>query len=179
TALVASVITLTTISIDRFFAVFWPLKVRITQQRASIVIVATWLLAAATSFPLLIYRQYKEIHWLDYVERVCWEKWPSTPVYDESCRLVGSAQNERAAYYTFMTIALFFFPMIVITLAYSLIVWKLCVSIVPGEQHSNTLQLQARAKRKHDSMTAVTARQRDRSDSSDITTARHHDSITA
>lgn len=148
TALVASVITLTTISIDRFFAVFWPLKVRITQQRASVVIVVTWVLAAATSLPLLVYRQYKEIHWKGYIERVCWEKWPSTPVYNDQCQVVSWAQYERAAYYTFMTIALFFLPLVVITVTYSLIVWKLWVSIVPGEQHSNTLELQARAKRK-------------------------------
>lgn len=147
-SLIASVITLTTISIDRFFAVFWPLKVRITQQRASVVIALTWILAGAVSLPLPIYRKYREVHWLDYVERVCQDEWPQRPIYDENCTIITHSSPGKTAYHTFISLAMFFFPVVVICMAYSLIVWKLWVNIVPGEQHNAVLELQAKAKRK-------------------------------
>lgn len=57
TALVASVFTLTVISIGRFVAVMFPLHARTSPDRAIRVIAAVWIASALISSPPLLYRK--------------------------------------------------------------------------------------------------------------------------
>ncbi|KAF8795013.1 QRFP-like peptide receptor like protein [Argiope bruennichi] len=59
TCLTASVLTLSAISCDRFIAIIFPLHVRITKQRTSVVISIIWLVSLAVAIPFLIIRKYK------------------------------------------------------------------------------------------------------------------------
>ncbi|GIY72039.1 g_PROTEIN_RECEP_F1_2 domain-containing protein [Caerostris darwini] len=58
TCLTASVLTLSAISCDRFIAIIFPLHVRITKQRTSVVISAIWMVSVAVAIPFLIIRKY-------------------------------------------------------------------------------------------------------------------------
>ncbi|GIY61578.1 g_PROTEIN_RECEP_F1_2 domain-containing protein [Caerostris darwini] len=56
--LTASVLTLSAISCDRFIAIIFPLHVRITKQRTSVVISAIWMVSVAVAIPFLVIRKY-------------------------------------------------------------------------------------------------------------------------
>lgn len=56
--LTSSVLTLSAISCDRFVAIMFPLHVRITKQRTSVVITIVWIVSAVVSIPLIIVKKY-------------------------------------------------------------------------------------------------------------------------
>ena len=58
----ASIFTLVAIAGDRFFAIMFPLKQRITQRRVSLVMVIVWTCAAAIGMPALFFYKYTERH---------------------------------------------------------------------------------------------------------------------
>ena len=57
----SSVLTLTAIACDRFMAVLYPLRVRITQCRAQAVITSIWIISLAVAVPFAIFRKLMEI----------------------------------------------------------------------------------------------------------------------
>lgn len=57
--LLASVMTLSVISYDRFTAIVLPKETRINRKGAKIVMVVTWFLGFALASPLFFYRAYK------------------------------------------------------------------------------------------------------------------------
>jgi hypothetical protein len=59
--LTSSVLTLTAIACDRFMAVLFPLRVRITQCRAGAVIISIWAISIVVSIPFAVYRKLFEI----------------------------------------------------------------------------------------------------------------------
>ena len=56
-SLVASILTLTLISCDRFFGIVFALKARLTQRRWKTFILVLWIIAVSISAPLLFYRK--------------------------------------------------------------------------------------------------------------------------
>lgn len=51
-------------------------------------------------------------------------------------------------YYTFVTIALFFVPIIVMATAYACVVWRLWANVLPGEHTAANINHQHQAKKK-------------------------------
>lgn len=63
TALLASVLTLTVISVGRFVAVMFPLQAHTSPDRAHRVIAAVWLTSILLACPLAIYRELHSFKW--------------------------------------------------------------------------------------------------------------------
>lgn len=61
---------------DRFFAVVYPLKARVTHSRVKYVLVIVWATAIAVAVPQLVFYEYLERQWGNYLEKVCETVWP-------------------------------------------------------------------------------------------------------
>ena len=66
--LLASVLSLITISIDRFIAIVYPFKRHLNYKISLVIITIVWVLAIALTYPLVQWRIYRERQWLDYLE---------------------------------------------------------------------------------------------------------------
>lgn len=76
--MVASVMTLMAIAGDRFFAIIFPLKARVTERRVGVVVILIWLSALGIGLPPLFFYTYTERQWKDYLETFCTDVWPVT-----------------------------------------------------------------------------------------------------
>ena len=76
--MVASVMTLMAIAGDRFFAIIFPLRARVTERRVGVVVTLVWLSALAIGLPPLFFYTYTERQWKDYLETFCTDVWPVT-----------------------------------------------------------------------------------------------------
>ncbi|GAB6030926.1 hypothetical protein CHUAL_007753 [Chamberlinius hualienensis] len=148
TALTSSVLTMTAISCDRFFAVMCPLRARFTKQRASGVISAIWMTSVASSMPFIFLRQYSEIKWKNYTQPHCGDVWAAQTYYDVTNGVCIVDYPIKRLYYIFFTMTLFFLPITVMSITYFLLVRKLWLSPPPGEYHNNGVSIQSRAKKK-------------------------------
>ncbi|GFS77675.1 substance-K receptor [Nephila pilipes] len=132
----------------------FPLHVRITKQRTSIVMQIIWVISILVSVPFLIFKKHEVYKWRDFVEPVCSEIWPKLTYYDEDLGHCKSIEQYRLTYYMVCSITLYFIPIVIMITAYSLILWKLWISEVPGERHAANINVQYRARKKADSWTA-------------------------
>ncbi|XP_022252797.1 substance-P receptor-like [Limulus polyphemus] len=155
TCLTSSVLTLTAIACDRFIAILFPFRARITKQRTGVVITVIWLVSLAVAIPFIIYREYYQIQWKDFVEAHCGETWPPAIVYDENLQKCVTTYPSKQLYYTFVAVTLFFLPVIIMATAYFLIIWKLWVSEVPGERNPVNISVQHRSMKKVIKMVCV------------------------
>ncbi|GFR34126.1 substance-P receptor [Trichonephila clavata] len=126
----------------------FPLHVRITKQRTSIVMQIIWVISILVSVPFLIFKKHEVYKWRDFVEPVCMEMWPKTTYYDEDLGQCKSIEQYRLTYYMVCSITLYFIPIFIMITAYSLILWKLWISEVPGERHAANINVQYRARKK-------------------------------
>ncbi|XP_067142649.1 QRFP-like peptide receptor [Centruroides vittatus] len=148
TSLASSVLTLSAIACDRFVAIIFPLHTRITKQRTSFVITTIWIVSMASAVPFLIYREQKELQWENIVQKICSEKWPPVTTYDEDLNKCVTHYPSKKFYYLFITVCLFFMPIMIMLTAYTLIVWKLWISELPGNKTTANVTMQHRAKKK-------------------------------
>ncbi|CAM1331981.1 Uncharacterised protein g10733 [Pycnogonum litorale] len=76
----SSVFTLVAMCIDRYVAIIYPLRPRMSKKIAWIVIATIWLGASILSVPMLIYSTTDTFHFKDGTYRtVCWIVWPDGP----------------------------------------------------------------------------------------------------
>ena len=68
--------TMMAIAGDRFFAIVFPFKARITQSKVKVVLAFVWLCAISISIPPLVFYKYFERRWKDYTETFCTDIWP-------------------------------------------------------------------------------------------------------
>lgn len=150
TCLTSSVFTLAAISCDRFIAILYPLEARfrVTKHRTGIIIVVIWFTSIVASLPFLFMRRHYEFEWKNFVETNCGESWPAKVVYDPFTKTCLTSHPAKKIYYTFVTIALFFVPIVVIGVAYTCIAWKLWANVTPGEHNEANVIAQDRAKKK-------------------------------
>ncbi|BFZ03844.1 hypothetical protein BsWGS_06883 [Bradybaena similaris] len=114
--------TMIAIAGDRFFAIVFPLKSRVTQRRVAMVTAISWVLGIAIGTPLLVNYQYKERQWANYLERFCIEQWPMIVKSDGSCD--GGKTSEKS-YWTVVLVVLNWVPMLVMTFVYVVIIQRL------------------------------------------------------
>ncbi|XP_035211435.1 QRFP-like peptide receptor, partial [Stegodyphus dumicola] len=155
TCLTSSVLTLSAISCDRFIAIIFPLHVRITKQRTSVVISIIWLVSMAVSIPFLFIQKYDVFQWKDIAEPSCHDDWPREERWDTTLGICIRSYPMKQLYYTFVTITLFFLPVAIMITAYLLIIWRLWRSQAPGERNIANMNVQHRAKKKVIKMVCV------------------------
>ncbi|XP_060578178.1 neuropeptide FF receptor 2-like isoform X2 [Ruditapes philippinarum] len=142
-AVTSSVLTLTAISVERFVAILFPLKRRLTPLFAFIIIVTNWVLSVAIASPHLVVRKQFEYFWADRHEIWCEEVWPQ--VYTNDCKM---DMPGKTIYYTILSVVMFFIPIVVMLFAYTLILVKLLIRKRPGTVITVTKQAQDRSRKK-------------------------------
>lgn len=117
-AMFASIFTLMAVSLNRFWAIVYPLHTQMTKRHAKGFISAIWLLSALVTFPyILVLRLNKET-------MSCEEHWPTDV-------------NYRKAYTLSLFLAQYVVPLTVITAAYLKISLEMRKCIHKGKRKSN------------------------------------------
>ncbi|XP_070544318.1 QRFP-like peptide receptor isoform X2 [Ptychodera flava] len=134
---ICSILTLTVIAGDRFFAIIFPLMWRETKARTCVIaILIVWAVSISINIPLIIVIDYEEYTWDDGIYQIiCWEHWPSE-----------EAKNKY-------TIALFVFtyilPFLIMLFAYGSIGRRLWTKKGPSAKRKDSgANSKDRAKRK-------------------------------
>jgi neuropeptide Y receptor len=72
-----SAYTLVAISVDRYMAIMWPLKPRMSKRQAKVIICVVWLVALGTALPILLLSNLIQPHiwYIECGKFVCQEKW--------------------------------------------------------------------------------------------------------
>jgi len=118
----ASVFTLMAIACDRFFAIMFPLKSRVTHRKVSVIAGLIWLLASSIGMPVLFVYTYSERQWSDFLERFCTDVWPQVMDATEGC---DRGLLSKRAYWTCICVVLNWVPMLVMMVAYTIILIRL------------------------------------------------------
>ena len=71
-----SMFTLSTIALDRFYAVMFPLKSRLMKRYVRYAIAAIWITAIGVASPVVFMYYYEERRWADFTEKICTDIWP-------------------------------------------------------------------------------------------------------
>ena len=129
-ALTASVLTLTSVSVERFVAIVLPLKPRLKPLATSIIITVTWLISIAIATPQLIYRQQLEMYWKDFHEVWCQEQFPEVYI-DKDC---NTEKTGKKIYYMVQIVVMYFIPIVVMVVAYTLVILKMVFYKTPGQR---------------------------------------------
>ncbi|WAQ97678.1 NK3R-like protein [Mya arenaria] len=146
--LTASVLSLTLIAYDRFFGIVFALKAHMSHRKARFSIAIIWICSFAIAAPLLWFRELKVREWKDYTERWCDDSWPIEMKTVEGTNTTIEYMPARTVYFTFVSGVLYFFPILVMTLAYSVIILKLQSSTIPGERVDSGYAAQQKTRRK-------------------------------
>ena len=129
-----SIQNLILIAVDRFGAVVFPLRSPLIRSKlCPFFILATWIVAAAVSSPLLFAYElveYPEGNW-------CVTKWKKA--FEES--------SSSASFLLAFSILFTYIPVLLLVILYSIIVIKLKTQAHPGEQSANTQQQRDRRNR--------------------------------
>ena len=131
-----SIQSLVLIAVDRFGAVVFPLRSPLIGPKVCpFLILATWIFAITTQFP-----HYYVYKFVEYPERMaCEVHW--TEVFDES------SYHIFQIYIIALSIIELYIPFGLMTIFYSIILFKLKTQNVPGEQSVNTGNLRAKRQR--------------------------------
>lgn len=118
-SMACSVLTLIAIAVNRFFAVFYPLKMGFTKSLSTFTIAFIWLVSFATSSPMLyamkvIQKEDGNLH--------CIEQW--SPAFE--------GETSRKNYTLFLLTLLYALPLAAITVLYTAVVRKVWKRQVPG-----------------------------------------------
>ena len=144
-SLVSSILSLTLVACDRFFGIVYAMKAHIIERKAKPVIIAIWVISCTVAIPMLIYRRVHERHWKNHVERWCDDvEWSIDLDNGES----HYHKPTRVAYWTCVSVILFFIPIIAMVGAYCGIIKTLWSTKIPGERVYKENLVQNKMKRK-------------------------------
>lgn len=142
----ASIFTLVAIASDRFYAIMFPLKSRITQRRVSLIMCIIWASSAAIGTPALFFYKYTERQWKDFRERFCSDVWPQTRDSDGDC---DEGYMSKSTYWIFVLVVLNWFPMVIMLVVYTIILVRLGKKrIIPSSGALSSSAIQQRSKQK-------------------------------
>ncbi|BFZ17756.1 hypothetical protein BsWGS_20795 [Bradybaena similaris] len=114
-----SVLTLSAIAVERYFAICRPLKSRITMRKVKFTVLVIWLISAALGSPNITNTVSA------YFEQ------PELNVYLRTCK-IGLDQKMEEIYHMFIVIAFYLVPMVIIAIFYLIISHHLWHVRVPG-----------------------------------------------
>ncbi|XP_053671780.1 neuropeptide SIFamide receptor-like [Anopheles nili] len=116
----ASVYSLIAVSLDRFLAIWWPLKLQITKRRARFMIVCIWIIALSSTIPWALFFELVPITPEEPDVQLCVEVWPRG--------------TDGALYFLLANlVACYLLPMTLITICYILIWIKVWRRSIPGD----------------------------------------------
>uniref|UniRef100_A0A4Y0BN57 G_PROTEIN_RECEP_F1_2 domain-containing protein n=1 Tax=Anopheles funestus TaxID=62324 RepID=A0A4Y0BN57_ANOFN len=116
----ASVYSLIAVSLDRFLAIWWPLKLQITKRRARFMIVCIWIIALSSTVPWALFFELVPIIPEAPDIKLCVEVWPPG--------------TDGALYFLLANlVACYLLPMTLITICYILIWIKVWRRSIPGD----------------------------------------------
>ena len=130
-----SAFTLVAISLDRYVAIIYPLRPRMTSSQAGIVIAMIWVLSLTVPLPTAILSRV--VLRTDY-----------TGVNRTYCEEIWTDNNHRYAYSMTIMILQYFLPLFVLIFTYLRIGIVIWVKKPPGEAENNRDQRMAASKRK-------------------------------
>lgn len=122
-----SVTTLSAISVERYFVICHPLKLRFTPSTIAVCIVAIWLSGILIALPELIYQSLNRT--LD----------KNITDYLLYCKM-SMSESEVKGYQTFLLTTLYFIPMCLMAFTYSNISHRLWKNNIPGTDVAGKLQ---------------------------------------
>ena len=130
-----SILSLLIIALDRFFAINFPLRRFILQNRCKLIIATSWLIPCISSLPMLVANNIVESHGLI----LCLEEWPSP---------LDSMKSSRN--YTVVLFVIFYLlPLIAISFLYGCVLYRLWKRKRPGNCSSSRYDtIFSRSKRK-------------------------------
>lgn len=140
----SSVLTLTVISIERFFAIVFPLRGKMSIMVTGLLIALSWLVSAAIAAPQLFVRQVLTYEYSNRNDVFCVEIWPK--VYKNTA-CVGH-EPWKTVYYTIEGIVMYVIPVVIMIGAYSVIAFKLLLRRVPGNTIGSRTSSQDRTRKK-------------------------------
>lgn len=135
-----SAYTLVAISLDRYLAIIYPLRPRMTRCQAKVIIASVWILSLATTLPVAIFSRLvtPPVNFYVHMDRqVCTEDWGSEPSDDEL----------RMAYSVALMLLQYFLPLTVLVFTYSRIAMVVWGKRTLGETPARVDRI-ARSKRK-------------------------------
>ncbi|CAF0919313.1 unnamed protein product [Brachionus calyciflorus] len=136
-SVIASVLTLALISCDRYFGIAYPFKPKLTSKCTFLFIFLIWMISFLISMPSFIYRTYTERKWLDIVETQCNDLgWPVSVIVDDNGCVKQKTQPLKRIYFTIIILVLFFLPIFIMSITYSILIYKLSKAEVLGERYS-------------------------------------------
>ncbi|XP_072050149.1 substance-K receptor-like [Amphiura filiformis] len=137
-----SILTLTVVAGDRYFAILYPLKSRVIKRNAGVVIAAVWAIAIIVNIPLVIHVKYITHTWDDGISQAwCVEYWDDNQII---------AKNKKKHYSLSLFVLVYIIPLFIMMVAYLRIAMTLGARSThgPGVNVESTISAQERARRK-------------------------------
>lgn len=126
-SIAASVLTLVVIALDRFFAVVYPFKRASVIRKIWVVSTFIWVFSGLSASPYLYY--YKSLLLQDGNHH-CFVRWEPLADNWEASRI----------YFTFLFVALYLIPLLIIAIFYSIVSFKLWIRRIPGNPSAANLR---------------------------------------
>ncbi|XP_070545113.1 prolactin-releasing peptide receptor-like [Ptychodera flava] len=133
-AVIVSIFTLTAIGIDRYFAVMYPLKVRVTKHRSKIILAVIFVIAVSLAVVQAVYARARRIAQDETFIYFC-DEWQT---YSQAAM----------AYEIFIVLTTYFVPLVVLLYTYSRIAIKLWGRRMPGNADTSRDKSHANSKKK-------------------------------
>ncbi|KAB0800485.1 hypothetical protein PPYR_06225 [Photinus pyralis] len=133
-----SAYTMVAISVDRYTAIIWPLRPRLSKKIAAIIIIIVWVIAAVTGVPIPVFSKLGQpTEWHQMCDRyICHEDWSEVGL-------------EYEKLYTLALMVLqYIIPLSVLLFTYASIAIVICCHRIPGEAENSRDQRIAKSKRK-------------------------------
>ncbi|XP_048477751.1 neuropeptide SIFamide receptor [Plutella xylostella] len=132
----ASVYSLVAVSLDRFLAIWWPLKCQITKRRARLMIVFIWIFAILVTIPWVFSFDLVTVFEDNPHVKLCLDVWPN-PLSEVLYFVIGNL------------IFCYILPMLLITMCYILIwikVWRRDIPCETQDAHMESMQQKSKVK---------------------------------
>ncbi|XP_062701682.1 RYamide receptor-like [Aedes albopictus] len=135
-SVLVSAYTLVAISGDRYIAIMWPLKPRITKTCSKVLIGVVWVIALITAAPIAIFST------LDMPSK--WHAVCDLPI----CKEIWPSKEQESYYTTTLLMTQFVIPLLVLIYTYTRIAIVVWGKRPPGEAENSRDQRMAKSKRK-------------------------------
>ncbi|XP_071516608.1 neuropeptide SIFamide receptor-like [Panulirus ornatus] len=130
----ASVNSLVAVSLDRFLAIWFPLKLQITTARARAIIVLIWIMAVVSAVPYYVYFETQVFDPEVPELIICVEMWPSR-------------EAERLYFLIAHLLLCYLLPLVLISFCYLMIWIKVARRSIPGDTRDAAVhEMQERSK---------------------------------
>lgn len=133
-----SAYTLVAISFDRYIAILYPLRPRMTKLQAKLIIALVWLVALLTPLPTAIMSKLEQPQ--DWIDMNLTDRYTCTEAWESN--------SQRYHYSMALMVLQYFFPLAVLIYTYTRIAVVVWGKRAPGEAHNARDERMAASKRK-------------------------------